>query len=95
MNNVEHMERMKRAELLSTFGAGILGAGIALLLPDILANFAIPILFFGLISHGVGMFQMRTGQEHSSKRVWWMEVLYWLCWAVLGGLFIYIIVRLF
>lgn len=95
MISVQRMEKMKRAELLSTIGAGILGAGIALLLPNILANYAIPILFLGLVAHAVGMFQMRAGQQHNNQRVWWMEALYWLCWMALIGLFIYIIVRLF
>lgn len=45
-----HIARIKKAELLSSLGAGVLGAGIALLLPNQLVPYAIPILLLGLIS---------------------------------------------
>lgn len=91
----QHLEKMKWAQLLSTLGAGVLGAGMALLFPSILAAYAIPILILGLAAHAVGMFQMR-GLEQQSKqpRVGWMEALYWLCWLALAALLLFILTRL-
>ena len=45
-----HITHLKRAELLSSLGAGVLGAGVALLLANLLTPYAIPILLLGLIS---------------------------------------------
>jgi hypothetical protein len=96
MNTSEHIARVKRAELLSSLGAGVLGAGIALLLPNQLAPYAIPILLVGLISHAVGMFQ-KHGLEQQGEvvRVWWAEVLYRLCWMALAALLLFLVVRQF
>lgn len=96
MNTSEHVARLKRAELLSSLGAGVLGAGIALLLPNQLAPYAIAILLLGLISHAVGMSQKhRLEQQGEARRVWWAEALYWLCWLGLAVLLLFIIIRQF
>ena len=96
MNTVEHIARIKKAELLSSMGAGVLGAGIALLLPYQLAPYALPILLLGLISHAVGMSQ-KHGLEQQGKlvRVWWAEALYWSCWLALAVLLVFIVIRQF
>ena len=96
MASSTHLTRMKKADLLSSLGAGVLGAGIALLLPDQLTPYAIPILLLGLISHSVGMFQ-KHGLEQQEKpvRIWWADALYWFCWLALAGLLIFIILRQF
>jgi hypothetical protein len=87
---------MKRAELLSSLGAGVLGAGLALLLPNQLTPYAIPILLLGLISHAVGMSQKHgLEQQGAVVRVWWAEALYWLCWLALAALLILIVIRQF
>ena len=91
-----HTARIKRAELLSSLGAGVLGAGIALLLPNQLAPYAIPILLLGLISHSVGMSQ-KHGLEQQGEvvRIWWAEALYWFCWLALAALLVWIVIRQF
>jgi len=90
-----HIARIKRAELLSSIGAGVLGAGIALLLATILARYAVPILLLGLVAHSVGMFQKhRFEQSGERARVWWVEALYWLCWLGLAALLLLILFRL-
>lgn len=96
MNTSTHIARVKKAELLSSLGAGVLGAGIALLLPNQLAPYAIPILLLGLISHTVGMSQ-KHGLEQQGEviRVWWAEALYWLCWLALAALLVWIAFRQF
>ncbi len=96
MTNFTHIAHVKRAELLSSIGAGVLGAGIALLLANLLAPYAVPILLLGLISHAAGMFQ-KHGLEQQGEvvRVWWAEVLYWFCWLGLAALLLFIVVRQF
>lgn len=91
-----HIARLKRAELLSSLGAGVLGAGVALLLANLLTPYAIPILLLGLTSHAVGMFQKHgLEQQGEAIRVRWMEALYWLCWLALIVLLLLILIRQF
>lgn len=96
MTTSTHIARVKKAELLSSLGAGVLGAGLALLLPNQLTPFAIPILLLGLASHSVGMSQKHgLEQQGDVVRLWWAEALYWLCWLALAALLIWIVVRQF
>lgn len=92
----EQISRIKRAELLSSIGAGVLGAGIALLLTKFLAPYAIPILLIGLISHAAGM-SRKHGLEGQSQsvRLGWAEALYWFCWLALAALLVFIVIRQF
>lgn len=46
--------RLKQAELLSAVGAGVLGAGIVLPTPQLLAPYGQWLLAAGLIAHGAG-----------------------------------------
>lgn len=86
---------IKKAELLSTLGAGVLGAGIALLLANMFERYAVPILLLGLIVHAGGMFQKhRLEQLDENIRVWWEDALYWLCWLALAILLLFILIRL-
>ena len=79
-----HIGRIKRAELLSSVGAGVLGGGLTLLVAQVLAPYAIPILLIGLLGHAFGMFQKhQLEQQGTSVRIWWMEALYWFCWLIL------------
>jgi hypothetical protein len=83
--------RIKAAELLSTLGAAVLGAGVALLLRRWLVGFAVPILFVGLAVHACGMFQKhRVESAENVRRAPWESALYWACWASLAGLIAYI-----
>lgn len=96
MNNPVHVAQIKKADLLSSIGAGVLGAGIALLVANSLAPYAVPILVLGLLSHAAGM-SKKHGLEKQGQnvRVWWAEALYWLCWAALAVLLIFIVIRQF
>jgi hypothetical protein len=84
---------LKRAETTSTVGAGVLGAGLALLVADRLAAFALPILFTGLVTHVWGMYDKhRLEGRAGESRLWWTEMLYWGCWIGLFVLLVYVLV---
>ena len=83
--------RMKRAETTSAIGAGVLGAGLALLFPDVLRSYAVPILVLGLVMHSWGMYDKHRLEASAALRVWWVAALYWGCWVALLGLLVYVI----
>ena len=93
MIDTQHLAQVKRAELLSSFGAGILGAGIGLLLANALAGYAPMILLLGLLAHSIGMFKKHQLEQGSQVRIVWVEALYWLCWLALAALLLFIVIR--
>ena len=83
--------RLKRAELLSGVGAGVLGAGLALLFARPLERYAVPLLLLGLISHGWGMYaKHRLEVADGVELPPWAAWLYWGCWVLLVGAGLYI-----
>jgi hypothetical protein len=95
MIDTRHITQVKQAELLSSFGAGILGAGIGLLLANTLSGYAPLILLLGLVAHSIGMFKKHQLEQGGQFRIVWVEVLYWLCWLALAALLIDIVIRQF
>jgi hypothetical protein len=95
MIDTQTLALIKKADFLSSLGAGILGAGIALLWANSLAEFALPILLVGLLSHSLGMFQKHHLEQGENVHIWWAEFLYWFCWVVLVALMAYIALRQF
>jgi len=90
----EHVARTNRAELLSSVGAGVLGAGLALLFAEALKPYAVTILLVGLLAHAWGMYQKhQLDSQRASIRVWWVEALYWLYWLAVAALLLVILVR--
>lgn len=83
--------RLKGAELLSSIGAVVVGAGLALVFADVLDAYKLPILIFGLVAHAFGMFRKHRLERQETVLAWWAEVLYWLCWLALGGLLLMIV----
>ena len=85
---------IRRAEILSTSGAAILGAGAALLLERWLSPVAVPLLILGVLSHGWGMYERRRIESHSGvSRARWEGPLYWLCWVSLCLILLYSLLR--
>jgi len=86
--------RMKRAQTTSAVGAGLLGGGIALLLPDYLKTYAVMVGALGLLMHAWGMYDNHRLQAlEDDTRVWWAELLYWACWLALVMLVVYVVMR--
>lgn len=82
--------RAKAAELISGLGAVVLGAGLALVLPQWLRVYATPLLVGGVVLHGAGMTLKYRTQTRDGAPLWWERVLFWLCWACLAVLGIWI-----
>ena len=90
----KNKSRVKRAELLSGVGAVVLGIGLGVLLSNFLKIYAFPVLFTGLAVHALGMFMKHKFEmESTNERLWWAEILYWLCWVVLLGIIIYVVIN--
>lgn len=84
---------LKKTELLSSVGAGVLGAGIALLLAEALEPFAAAILATGLLVHSWGMYQKHLLERRATiAKVWWAEALYRSCWLALVALVLWVVV---
>jgi hypothetical protein len=84
-------KRLKQLEMLGSLGAGILGAGLALLLVRWLGPYSLPILIVGILSHGWAMFaKCRLEREANIVQPAWAVAAERLCWAMIAGLVIYI-----
>ena len=85
--------RLKRAQVTSAVGAGVLGAGLALLLGELLRPHTLPLLLLGLLIHSWGMYDLhRLEADGAARRTRWTEVLYRVCWVLLLGLAAYVVV---
>lgn len=78
------------AELASGLGAVVLGAGLALVSPDWLRAFAVPLLGVGVIVHGAGMTLKYRLERRGGPPPRWERALLWLCWTCLAVVGIWI-----
>lgn len=84
--------KLKQLDLLSGLGAGVLGAGIALLFAYRLESYALPILLVGLIAHGWAMFAKgRVELQAQIERPKWAVAAEWACWLLLAALSVYLV----
>lgn len=81
----------RQLDLLGGLGAGVLGAGIALLFADALQGFAVPALVIGIAAHGYAMFaRSRLERQANVELPGWAKGAQWVCWLLLAGLFLYV-----
>ncbi|MFC3098351.1 hypothetical protein [Alteraurantiacibacter palmitatis] len=79
--------RLKRAELASSLGAGLIGFALGMWAARHAADLAIFALAGGLVTHGWGMYDKHAIERRLGWReAPWMAALYWLCWFHLAGL---------
>jgi hypothetical protein len=81
--------RHKRAELAGSTGAGVLGAGVGVLLAQWAAPYALLLILVGILLHGWGMLEKHRLEAGAGIPLW-SKTLYWLCWIVLAVLVIWI-----
>lgn len=84
---------VKGAEITSSLGAIVLGAGLALLAPQVLQAHGPALLVAGLVIHGAGMTLKYRLENRADPAVWWERTLFWLCWACLAVLAGWLLVR--
>ena len=86
--------RMKRTDLASGVGAGVLGGGLGVLVARYLdvGPFVVPLIVVGAMLHAWGMFE-RHRLEATAPRVWWGKGPYWACWAILVAVGVLVLVR--
>jgi hypothetical protein len=83
--------RLKQLELLGGVGAGILGAGVALLFARWVLPYAVPVLVVGMVTHGWAMFaKMRLERKMQEVQPWWATASEWVCWIMIAALVFYI-----
>lgn len=82
----------KGAELAAGFGAIVLGAGLALVMPEWLRTYATALLVGGVLIHGVSMTLKYRLESREGPALWWERALFWLCWAGLAALGLWIAV---
>ena len=76
----------RAAEIASGLGAIVLGAGLALVLPNWLRGYALPLLVAGVLVHGAGMTLKYRFESRDGPPLWWERALFWSCWGCLGAL---------
>jgi hypothetical protein len=82
-----YVDHRARSELLGSVGAGVLGAGLALLFKDALATLAVPLLVLGGAMHVLGMYQKhQLDASEPEAGPGWATWSYWTCWLLLLGL---------
>lgn len=81
----------RQLDLLGGLGAGVLGAGIALLFADALQGYAVPALVIGMAAHGWAMFaKSRLERQANVELPGWAKAAQWACWLLLASLTLYV-----
>lgn len=85
------ISRERVAQLTSALGAGILGAGLGILLARYLHGLSLPLLFLGGSMYAFGMWDLRRMERAGAlaPRPLWAILLYWICWLALMGIAVY------
>jgi hypothetical protein len=62
--------RLKMAELTSSVGAGILGAGIGILIASLARGVVLPLIGLGIALHLWGMVEKHRAERGTAQPVW-------------------------
>jgi hypothetical protein len=81
----------KRAQLLSTTGALVLGIGLGVMLAGALQAHAALIVLVGATAHVIGMVENHRLEQREGPLPRWADGLYWLCWLALAALVLAIV----
>lgn len=84
--------RVKKADLASATGAGVLGAGLGVMFAAHAADLGPLLVVVGALLHGWGMLEKRR-LEAGAPMPRWAGALYWLCWVALAALLVWIAAR--
>ena len=77
----------RHAQLLSTVGAALFGAGVALFAASWLSDWKYALAGLGLLLHVAGMLGKRAAEGRAAPdRSIWEDTVYWGCWIILAAL---------
>jgi hypothetical protein len=87
------MTRSQLAELTSGVGALVLGVGLGALFVRWVGPAAGVVTLAGVVVHAFGMWaKHRLEEQTSTSRNSLVTGLYWVCWLLLAGVLLYLIV---
>ena len=87
------MTRVKLAELTSGVGALVLGIGLGALFATWIGPAAGLVTLAGLAVHAFGMWDKHRIEKRSQADADRLVLtLYWVCWLMLGGVLLYLVV---
>ena len=87
-------DRTKRADLASSGGAGLLGAGLAALVGLTGIAWTLGLLLTGVVLHGWGMIEHRRLERDGGLVAgWWWDALWWGCWIAILALGAWLVFR--
>jgi hypothetical protein len=87
------MTRLKLADLTSGVGALVLGVGLGALFAPWVGPAAVVATFAGVVVHAFGMWDKhRLEAQTSEDRSPLVLALYWVCWLMLAGILVFLIV---
>ena len=90
-SSTRYIDLRARAELLSGVGAGVLGAGLALLFHEYLVTLALPFLLIGGAVHALAMYEKHSlDAAEETVAPGWIVWAYWTCWLLLVALAAYV-----
>ena len=86
------MTRLKLAEFTSGVGALVLGIGLGALFATWVGPAAGFVTLAGLTVHAFGMWDKHRLERRTEADIGRLVgALYWVCWVMLGGVFLYLI----
>lgn len=87
---------VKRMEILSGVGAGVIGFALGLLTPSTFDSLAVLVLFLGAVMHGYGMYRKHVMQTNLGGKVpTWSPVVEGGCWLFLAVILLYAFIKVF